>query len=152
MVLNYTEIDLCAICISALADIEDIAAQKRLRLISELPEPGGMVKIDAAIFRRVLDNLLSNAIKFSPSNARVILKAAYLETGAKLQVIDSGKGISQELRHSIFQKYEIGNIVSEVSQLGLGLAFCKMAIEAHNGTITIEDNHPQGSIFTVLIP
>ncbi|MEH2114443.1 hypothetical protein [Nostoc sp.] len=41
--------------------------------------------------------------------------------------------------------------MSEVSQIGLGLAFCKMAIEAHSGTITIEDNHPNGSIFTVLL-
>ncbi|MBD2343236.1 hybrid sensor histidine kinase/response regulator [Anabaena subtropica] len=151
MALNYTEIDLCAICISAVADIQEIAAQKNLTLISELPEPGGMIKLDAAIFRRVLDNLLSNAIKFSPSNTQVILKAEYLETGAKVQVSDSGAGIAPELRHRIFEKYEIGNLVSEVSQLGLGLAFCKMAIEAHKGTIAVADNHPQGSIFTVFI-
>lgn len=151
MALNYTEIDLCAICTSAVADIEEIAAQKNLTLISELPEPGGMIKIDTAIFRRVLDNLLSNAIKFSPSNTQVVLKAEYLTTGAKVQVSDSGTGIAQELRQSIFEKYEIGNFISEVSQLGLGLAFCKMAIEAHQGTIAVTDNYPQGSIFTVVI-
>lgn len=151
MVLNYTQIDLCAICISALADFQEIAAQRNLTLVSELPEPGGMIKIDAAIFRRVLDNLLSNAIKFSPSKSQVTIKANYIGTGAKVQVIDSGVGIAPELKQTIFEKYEVGNIVSEVSQLGLGLAFCKMAIEAHNGTITVEDNHPQGSIFTVFI-
>ncbi|HEY9801941.1 MAG TPA: hybrid sensor histidine kinase/response regulator [Leptolyngbyaceae cyanobacterium] len=151
MVLNYTEIDLCAICISAVADFKEIAAQKHLTLISELPEPGGIVKIDVAVFRRVLDNLLSNAIKFSPANAQVTLKAEYIETGAKVQVMDLGTGIAQELKQTIFEKYEVGNVVSEVSQLGLGLAFCKMAIEAHNGTITVEDNFPQGAIFTVFI-
>jgi two-component system, sensor histidine kinase and response regulator len=151
MILNLTEIDLCAICVSALADIEEIAAQRNLTLISELPKTGGIIKLDAVIFRRVLDNLLSNAIKFSPTNAKVILKAEYLDTGVKVQVIDSGMGIAQELKQSIFEKYEVGNIISEVSQLGLGLAFCKMAIEAHNGTITVEDNHPKGSIFTVSI-
>jgi signal transduction histidine kinase len=41
--------------------------------------------------------------------------------------------------------------MQEVSQLGLGLAFCKMAVRAHQGTITVEDNYPKGSVFTVLL-
>ncbi|BAZ68557.1 two-component hybrid sensor and regulator [Fischerella sp. NIES-4106] len=151
MSLNYTEVDLSAICISAVADIEAIAAQKNLTLVSELPKPGGVVKVDAAIFRRVLDNLLSNAIKFSPSNSQVIIQAEYLEPGAKVQVVDSGPGVSKDLQQRIFEKYEIGTLVQEVSQIGLGLAFCKMAIEAHHGIIRIEDNHPRGSVFTVLL-
>jgi signal transduction histidine kinase len=152
MDLNCIEVDLCALCISALADIEAIALQKNLNLVSELPDPGGMVKVDVPIFRRVLDNLLSNAIKFSPSNSQVTLKAEYLTTGAKLQVVDSGSGVPQKLRQSIFEKYEIGTRMPEVSQIGLGLAFCKMAIEAHHGTITVEDHHPKGTIFTIFLP
>ncbi|MGJ5631771.1 hybrid sensor histidine kinase/response regulator [Nostoc sp. CALU 1950] len=152
MVLNYTEVDLCALCISAVADIEAIATQKNLTLIREFPEPGGIVAVDAVIFRRVLDNLLSNAIKFSPFNSQVILRGEYLAAGgAKVQVADSGSGVRQDLRQIIFEKYEIGTMMPEISQIGLGLAFCKMAIEAHSGTITIEDNHPNGSIFTVLV-
>ncbi|WP_392533922.1 response regulator [Nostoc sp. C117] len=152
MVLNYTEVDLSTLCISALADIEAIAAQKNLTLISELPEPGGIIKVDAAIFRRVLDNLLSNAIKFSPSNSQVILRAEYLAAGgAKLQIADSGLGIPENLRQSIFEKYETGTLNPEVSQIGLGLAFCKMALDAHHGTITAEDNYPKGTTFTVLL-
>lgn len=152
MVLNYTEVDLCTLCMSALAGIEAIANQKNLTLIRELPEPGGIVAIDAVIFRRVLDNLLSNAIKFSPSKSQVTLRGEYLAAGGvKVQVADSGSGVSLELRQIIFEKYEIGTSIPEVSQIGLGLAFCKMAIEAHSGTITIEDNYPNGSIFTVLL-
>lgn len=151
MVLNYSDVDLAAICTSAIADMEEIAGQKHLTLVRDLPEVGGTLKVDAAIFRRVLDNLLSNAIKFSPSRTTIILRAEYLETGAKVQVIDSGTGIPQELRESIFHKFEVGNLISGVSQLGLGLAFCKMAIDAHNGNITIEDNYPKGTIFTVYL-
>ncbi|WP_375470766.1 hypothetical protein [uncultured Nostoc sp.] len=55
------------------------------------------------------------------------------------------------LRQIIFEKYEIGTPMPAVSQMGLGLAFCKIAIKAHSGTITIEDNYPNGSIFTVLL-
>lgn len=170
MVLNYTEVDLHVLCRSALEDMELIAAQKNLTLVSELSDsvseagrssavtalrtsPGRMVKIDAAIFRRVLDNLLSNAIKFSPSNAQVNLRVEYVEgKGATVQIADSGLGIPQELRQSIFEKYEIGTSVQGVSQIGLGLAFCNMAINAHRGTITVENNNPHGSIFTVFVP
>jgi two-component system, sensor histidine kinase and response regulator len=170
MVLNYTEVDLCVICRSAVEDMEAIAAQKSLTLVSYLPDsvseagrspavamlgdsPSGLVKVDAAMFRRVLDNLLSNAIKFSPSNSQVSLRAEYSGVGgAKVQVADSGPGVSEDLRQSIFEKYEIGTLNSEVSQIGLGLAFCKKAIEAHHGSITVEDNHPRGSIFTVFLP
>ncbi|MCC5600243.1 hybrid sensor histidine kinase/response regulator [Nostoc favosum] len=152
MVLNYTEVDICALCMSAVEDIKAIAAQKNLTLICELPEPGRIIAVDAVIFRRVLDNLLSNAIKFSPSNSQVTLRGEYLAGGGvKVQVVDFGSGVRQDLRQMIFEKYEIGTRMPDVSQIGLGLAFCKMAIEAHCGTITIEDNHPHGSIFTVLL-
>lgn len=152
MVLNYTEVDICALCMSAVEDIKAIAAQKNQTLISELPEPGSIIAVDAVIFRRVLDNLLSNAVKFSPSNSQVTLRGEYLAGGGvKVQVVDFGSGVPQDLRQMIFEKYEIGTGMPDVSQIGLGLAFCKMAIEAHSGTITVEDNHPHGSIFTVLL-
>ncbi|MEH2306628.1 hybrid sensor histidine kinase/response regulator [Nostoc sp.] len=150
MLLNYTEVDLYLLCMSALADFEAIATQKNLLLIGELPEPGGIVKVDVTIFRRVLDNLLSNAIKFSPSNSQVTLRGEYLAAGgAKVQVADAGPGIPEDVRKIIFDKYEVASRIPDVSQIGLGLAFCKMAVEAHSGTITIEDNHPNGSVFTV---
>jgi signal transduction histidine kinase len=170
MVLNYSEVDLDELCQSAVAEFESIAVQKNVTLVSELPKtvregeqssalitlgvsPSRLFKVDTAIFRRVLDNLLSNAIKFSPSNSQVALKATYLGVGgAKVQVTDSGPGVPNHLRESIFEKYEIGNPIPGLSQLGLGLAFCKMAIEAHHGSITVENNHPQGAIFTVFIP
>lgn len=151
LVLNCTDIDLCVLCNSALADVEAIALQKNLNLISELPHPGGKLQVDVLLLRRVLDNLLSNAIKFSPSNSQITLRAEYLTTGAKLQVIDSGSGVAPNLRQSIFEKYEIGTKMPEVSQIGLGLAFCKMAVEAHHGQITVEDHYPKGTVFSILL-
>ncbi|WP_427159364.1 hybrid sensor histidine kinase/response regulator [Aliinostoc sp. HNIBRCY26] len=152
MVLQRNDVELGTLCLSALADVEEIAHHKNLHLVSELPNPGSMVNVDVPIFRRILDNLLSNAIKFSPPHSQVILKAECSTTDTKLQVIDSGSGVPQNLRQSIFEKYEIGTRMSEVSQIGLGLAFCKMAIEAHHGMIMVEDNYPQGSVFTIFLP
>ncbi|MGI0487404.1 hybrid sensor histidine kinase/response regulator [Pantanalinema rosaneae CENA516] len=152
LLLHRTEVDLCEIGTAALFDFEAIAAQKRIQLNSQLPEPGESVWVDASLLRRVLDNLLSNAIKFSPCGSQVRLQIDYLAEGhAKIQVADSGSGISPELRQCIFEKYEVGRFLQDVSQTGLGLAFCKMAITAHDGSITVTENQPNGSIFTVEI-
>lgn len=152
MVLNCTEVDLRTLCVSAVEDVKVIAAQKDLKLVSNLPETESFITVDAPIFRRVLDNLLSNAIKFSPTNSQILLNVEYLDWGgARVQVADFGPGVSQDLQQSIFEKYEIGKVMPQVSQIGLGLAFCKMAIEAHQGRILVEDNQPRGTIFTVFL-
>lgn len=70
---------------------------------------------------------------------------------ATIRITDQGFGISQELKQRIFDKYEVGKLMQGVSQLGLGLAFCKMVVEAHGGKIFVEDNQPRGSIFTVVL-
>lgn len=152
LVLHRTEVDIRALGASAVSDFESIAAQKNIQLISDLPEPGGWAALDTAVFRRILDNLISNAIKFSPSNSHISLKLEYPpDKQVRVQIADSGPGIREELKQRIFDKYEVGNLVQGVSQTGLGLAFCKMAVEAHNGQIMIEDNYPVGSVFIVEI-
>lgn len=150
LLINRTEVDLCAIATSALNDLTEIAAQKDIELIGELPEVGGSVFVDITVMRRVFDNLLSNAIKFSPSHSQVTLRVAYPEEHrAQIQFIDQGAGVKEDLRQSIFEKFEIGSALNGVSQTGLGLAFCKMAIAAHDGTISVENNVPKGAIFTI---
>lgn len=150
MILSFADVDLCALCTSAMVGMEAIACEKNLTLVSNLPNPGGSVNVDINIFRRVLDNLLSNAIKFSPEDSKIILQAEYLQTGgAQIQIADFGPGVPESLRQSIFEKYEIGTFFKDVPQIGLGLAFCKVAMEAHGGNITVASNHPKGSIFTV---
>ena len=151
--LNYSATDLNWLCSMAAGDFEMMATQKELQLIAQLPAVGGSVMIDATIFRRIIDNLLVNAIKFSPKGSQVILRASYLEKGgAIVQVIDTGTGVNSELKQRIFDKYETGNLLQDTPQIGLGLAFCKLAIEAHQGQITLEDNQPHGAIFSVLLP
>lgn len=152
IVLNLTDADLSEICQSALQDFEAIAAYHNLQLVGDFPDSQQTVKVDMNLFRRVIDNLLSNAIKFSPSDSQIFLKVAYPTPGkVKIQIIDSGPGVSEEFKQIIFEKYEIGNLIQGVSQIGLGLAFCKMAVHAHTGEILVENNYPQGSIFTVEI-
>ena len=67
------------------------------------------------------------------------------------RVIDEGPGLSEEQQKNIFERFEIGGSIKGVSQVGLGLAFCKIVTEAHGGQIAVEANQPRGSIFTVTI-
>lgn len=150
--LNRVDVDLCTSVKSTVENFQAIAAQKNIKLICQVPDPGGKIQVDDALFTRVLDNLLSNATKFSPRHSQVIINATYLELqGAKIQVIDTGPGVPKEFRDNIFKKYEIGRIMPNVSQIGLGLAFCKMVIEAHGGQIKVIPNQPQGSIFEITL-
>lgn len=153
MVLTRTEADLYTSCLSAVEDFEPIAAQKNVKLVSHLTEAKGIINVDPSVFRRVLDNLLSNAIKFTPPNSEVNMLVNYLESGgAKIQVADTGPGVREEVQESIFEKYEIGTFMPDIPQIGLGLAFCKMAVEAHGGTISVAENQPRGAIFTLSFP
>lgn len=151
-VLERTEIDLGKICRSTVENFIPIAHQKNIDLLTEIPKKTGMINVDPPLFQRIIDNLLSNALKFSPPGSQVILKAESLgKNGAKVQVLDSGPGVSESLRTSIFEKYEVGTVMKNVTQTGLGLAFCKMVVEAHGGTISVTENYPQGAIFTIQI-
>lgn len=113
------------------------------------------LSLDVQLFQRVIENLLSNAIKFSPSGSRVRLGVEYLGSGsprARIRVADQGIGVSEECRQRIFEKYEIVSLKKRgVSQVGLGLYFCRLVAEAHGGCIRVESNEPKGSIFTVEI-
>jgi PAS domain S-box-containing protein len=144
--------DLYELGIAILNDFELSANTQKIKLTGDLPRPKSSIVIDAIILHRVIENLLSNALKFSPPHSQVCLRIECLpENHLRVQVIDQGPGVSPEKTQDIFKKFEIGAVQQNVSQIGLGLAFCKMAVEAQGGTLAIAPNQPQGSIFTVEI-
>jgi two-component system, sensor histidine kinase and response regulator len=150
---TYKEIDLYELIKSAISNFAEIAAKKNQSLVTQFPEkPSGKISVDATMIHRTLDNLLSNAIKFSPPNSQIIVNVESMKSGdIKIQVIDSGPGVSETLQQKIFEKYEVGTLMPDISQIGLGLAFCKMVIEAHGGKISVSKNEPQGAIFEIIL-
>lgn len=148
--LNRTAVDLHELVQSSISNFEAIATRKNQSLIAQLPPSSQTVRVDAAMFRRTLGNLLTNALKFSPKDSTAIVNVEYpTPNDFKIQVIDSGSGVSEDLQQKIFEKYEIGTLIPGVSQIGLGLAFCKMVVEAHGGKICVKSNQPQGAIFEI---
>ena len=152
ILFNAIPTDLYELGIAVIKDFELMANSRQIQLIGELPDPNKMVLTDATILRRVVDNLLSNALKFSPEGGQVIFSLEYLaENHFRVRVADRGTGISETDKEKIFEKFEIGSLKKNTSQTGLGLAFCKIAIEAQGGTLAIADNYPQGAIFVAEI-
>ncbi len=155
--LDRQWVDLGELCQMALAQMQDIAERKHLSLHLDLPldrpEGGSWTAfVDPLLIRRAIENLLSNAIKFSPDQESVNLSLKYEPAGkARIRVADAGPGITPELRQHIFDRYETGTLMRGVSQIGLGLAFCKLVVEALGGSITVTDNQPKGSIFTITL-
>ncbi|NEP39088.1 MULTISPECIES: hybrid sensor histidine kinase/response regulator [Okeania] len=151
--LNRTQVKLCSLIESAISNFEAVAEQKNQSLVSQLPEAiCKKVTIDVTLYHRVLDNLISNAIKFSPHKSKIIVSLELLNSGdCRIQVIDSGPGVPEQLQQKIFEKYEVGTMMSGVSQIGLGLAFCKMVVEAHGDKICVISNQPQGAIFEIIL-
>ena len=152
--LNKTYVDINDLIDRIVGGFIQLASHNNIQLTKQLPEVNQNILIDVNLFCRLLENLLSNAIKFSPSSSQVTIKVDRLnrlEKNIKIQVSDRGMGVKDELKQRIFNKYEIGTKFEDVNQIGLGLAFCKMIVDAHEGKIFVEDNQPKGSIFTVQI-
>jgi signal transduction histidine kinase len=156
LMLNLTDLDLSAFIPIVITNFEDAANAKELCIRTELPEGGRWISADVNLLHRLLDNLLSNAIKFSSVGGTITVRVEYSVNPAafkqaRIQVIDEGPGIEENLKQRIFNRYEIGELFSDATQIGLGLTFCKMVAEAHGGHIFVKDNQPQGAIFTVEI-
>lgn len=143
--------------LSKVVDSHTIIAQsKNINFVANLPENPPLLELDISLLQRALDNLVSNALKFSPDGSTVTVQLNYLTNSQKptlrIRVIDEGPGVPAEYRERIFEKFETAPMQrTDLSQIGLGLTFCKMVVEAHRGQISVEDNLPAGSVFTIEI-
>lgn len=132
------------------------AENKDISLTFEpVPEAIPEIWLDNGLIRRVLVNLLGNAIKYAPEEAEVSLATTLSGDQLHFAVTDNGPGISKHNQARIFDKFsrlEYG--ANSPAGVGLGLAFCKLAVEAHGGAISVQSNGipGEGSIFHVLLP
>jgi len=151
MKLNRTEWDLSTIARDSLAKVAPLKGGRQLTLTGA-DEPV-TVLADAEIIARVIQNLLGNALKFTPDDGQVTLG---IEPGDTVRVFvqDTGSGIPPQYREKIFEKFfQVENQTNRKKySTGLGLAFCKLAVEAHGGQIGVDSEAGKGSTFWFTLP
>ncbi len=112
------------------------------------------VSCDGNLIKRVIENLTSNAIKHTPEGGSVRISVARNEGQIQIGVHDEGPGVPIESRAKLFEKFGSHSSRNKqgVHSAGLGLAFCKMVVEAHGGRIGVESGEPVGSVFWFELP
>jgi K+-sensing histidine kinase KdpD len=111
-----------------------------------------MANCDADLVRRVIDNLVGNGVKHTPRGGSISVSVESRDGRVRVAVTDEGSGVPLELRERIFEKFAAGRKETSQHSAGLGLAFCRLAVEAHGGTIDVQPATPRGSIFAFEIP
>ena len=121
-----------------------------LDMDESLPE----IEVEKNIIERVINNLISNAIKHTSSKGKIRLSANKANEFVRISVSDDGPGVPEGFEEKIFEKFV--QIEKNKSGLrtgaGLGLTFCKMAVEAHGGKIWVESELDSGSSFIFTLP
>ena len=145
------EIILDALVDEVLEDLEPLAETKNIRLIGKCKDIT-MVGSDILIYRLVY-NLVENAIKYNHSGGQVIVTADRKENHVYLSVEDTGAGIPEELKESVFEPFfRVDKSRSrELGGVGLGLALVREIVRVHDGSITVKSNPSGGTIFEVVL-
>jgi NtrC-family two-component system sensor histidine kinase KinB len=117
-----------------------------------LPSALPPVLIDADMIRRVLINLLENAIKYTPSDGKIEIGGGLEGEWVRIWVQDNGPGIPPADRERIFEKFTRLKTDGGPSGLGVGLAFCRLAVQGHGGKIWVDSEPGKGSRFTFTLP
>jgi len=137
---------------SAVKDVLPSAAGRRQKIQIEIAPDLPNVFVDAEMIRRVIINLLENAVKFSVVDTAIEIGARVDGPNVQFWVKDSGPGIPAGARERIFEKFARLKGKERPSGLGIGLAFCRLAVKAHGGKIWVESEEGKGSRFIFVLP
>ncbi|HYE56536.1 MAG TPA: ATP-binding protein, partial [Chitinophagaceae bacterium] len=145
---SVEELDLSQLTISS---VDDFRQRFTDRAWETDITPDIAIEGDALLLQIMVNNLLENAHKYSPRGTPISVVLKRSGEGALLQVIDSGIGIADNEKKKIFDKfYRIGNEETRKAKgTGLGLHLCRKIAKDHHADITVTNNLPSGSIFTI---
>jgi len=136
----------------AIEAVHPMIENRRQFLRTNLHGKLSSIWVDVDMIRRVLINLLENASKFTPAEGLIEIGAAPDGDWVKLWVQDNGPGIPLSEQERIFGKFTRLKGVNTTSGLGIGLAFCRLAVSGHGGRIWVESRPGQGSKFFLTLP
>ncbi len=149
---NRQPADAAALARDAVEAVLPTAENKRQQVSMTLPPDFPLILVDADMIRRVMTNLLENAVKYTPAGGKAEISGKYEDGWAYLWVQDSGPGIPASEHKRIFEKFTRLTGKDAPKGLGLGLAYCRLAVEGHGGRIWVESEPGEGSKFIFTVP
>ncbi len=150
-VVNQKSVNALDLIQKAVADMQPVADGRRQKLESDLPESLPSIWVDEDMARRVLINLVENSSKFTPTEGEVHVGARHEGDWVHLWVRDTGPGIPPAEQERVFDKFTRMR-GSNKPGLGIGLAFCRLAVQGHGGRIWIESDSGKGAAFHFTFP
>ncbi len=155
MTLLREPVDLAEVCREAVANAGLLVGKRAVTVLGSTEPP--VARVDRALLRRVIQNILGNALKFTDrTTGEITLRADLSADKARVIVAisDNGPGIPPDYHARIFEKFVQveGTQIPGVHSTGLGLSLCKLAVEAHGGTIGVESEQGKGTTFRFTLP
>ena len=134
--------------------VTDYAEHKGLRLVFDTDIEDKIVVCDADKIERIILNILSNAIKFTPTGGNIFVKITDKDSGILVSVKDTGVGIPNDMKLSIFERFvQVDKSLSRDREgSGIGLSLVKSLVEMQGGTIRVESQYGSGSEFIIELP
>jgi signal transduction histidine kinase len=150
--INRRSLDLRQVAVEALSSLGPQPSFHRIPV--EIGGDPARVSADGPLLQRVVTNLMANAMRFSPRGEQVRVTVAEEDGGGMMRIRDKGPGIPEAEQANIFDKFiQIGDSrTTRARSSGLGLTFCRMVVERHQGRIGVQSAVGTGSEFWLWLP
>ncbi|MBE9474035.1 MAG: GAF domain-containing protein [Chloroflexi bacterium] len=152
--LSLSKVNIETLLEDSVSEFTTVALEYEVSISVKYPSDLPTVRMDKNKIHRVINNLIDNALKYTPKNGEILITAGINNQELlEIRVIDSGPGIPKEYQKRIFERFaQIPGMPSRKRGSGLGLTYCRLAIEAHGGEIWVDDNPGGGSTFIFTLP
>lgn len=154
--LNLSHGNLTGLVREVCRSFRPYSVKKKIRLNMILTDEDIKLNYDKDKMRRIIVNLLSNAYKFNVENGTITVSLEVVVVGdtemVRLSVADTGKGISKEGKARVFDRFYQESTLSDNIGSGIGLNIVKEYVKLHGGTVSVSDNQPKGTVFTLMFP
>ena len=153
-ILDLDPVSIVEIVRNVLASYLDAAQDAGVKLQEELPSELPLVLCDCERMELAFGHLVDNGIKFSPDGGTITLRAWSDQDMVYVSIADEGIGISAEQQEHLFERFyqADGSASRRFGGMGVGLALACEIVEAHGGTIGVESERGEGSVFTIVLP